>query len=401
MGSPVTQPAASGRIQVIDAIRGWAVFGILVANIQNWSGYKFIPYEAIESLALYSWDETFSVLHYWFVDGKFYAIFSILFGAGFGIQYLRKQDQMETFLPVYRRRLLFLLIFGLLHALFWSGDILTLYALLAFVLVALRDIPTKRLLPVSILLLAFFAVPQTAMLHWGNPAPAPAKVAHVNYVDMSAEELEAVFTGDDWGEVFATNFHNLEWRWRNYLPNGRISRVLGLFMLGFFLARSGFFLAGIYRWRNLLCFMALGLGLTAVARLTGTGMSGWAESGTEIGLKVTLVMGQVLLALFYMCCLAHVYRSKLGQRLLHPLTLIGRVAFTSYLGQSVLGVLVFYGVGLGLWGTLGLAQLWGLSLLLFAGQVAFAAVWLKYFKQGPVEWVWACLTAGNFKVNRR
>lgn len=397
----MSNPKAQGRIQVIDAIRGLAVFGILVANIQNWSGYKFIPFEAIESLALYSWDEAFSILHYWFVDGKFYAIFSILFGAGFGIQYVRKQDQMDTFLPVYRRRLFFLLIFGILHALFWSGDILTLYALLAFVLVALRDIPTQRLLPVSIFLLAFFAVPQTVMLNWGDPARAPAKVAHVNYQDMSAAELEEAFTGDSWGEVFATNLHNLEWRWRNYLPNGRISRVLGLFMLGFFLARSGFFVEGIYRWRNLALFFVFGLGLTAVARVTDTGMSRWAESGSEVGLKVVLVIGQVLLALFYMCCLAHVYRSSLGEKLLYPLTLIGRVAFTSYLGQSVLGVFIFYGIGLGLWGTLGLAQIWGLSLLLFAFQVAFAATWLKFFKQGPVEWFWACLTAGALKPNRR
>jgi uncharacterized protein len=391
---------SGGRVHVIDAIRGLAVFGILVANVQNWSGYKFVPYEVIEALPLYEWDRLFNALHYWLVDGKFYAIFSLLFGAGFGLQFMRKQDQMDTFLPVYRRRLAFLFLFGVLHALFWSGDILTLYALLAFLLVAMRNIPANRLLPVSLGLLAFFAVPQTAMMLWGNPAPPPPAVAHVNYVDLSAEQLRMAFAEGSWAEVFRTNLHNLYWRWLNYIPNGRFSRVLGLFVLGFFLARSGFFTDGIYRLRNLGAFWIGGLSLTAIARVTETGMSRWAESGSEVVLKVILVAGQVLLALAYMALLAHVYRFRWGEWLLHPLTLIGRMAFTSYLGQSVIGVFLFYGVGFGLWGTMGLAQLWAVAVAAYAVQVLFCSFWLTSFRQGPIEWLWGCLTQRTWRSNR-
>ncbi len=95
----------SKRIDIIDAIRGFAVLGILFANIQSWSGYRFIPLKQIDTLDYAHLDRVFNSLHIWIVDGKFYAIFSILFGAGFGLQYLKNQGQMDSFIPVYRRRL--------------------------------------------------------------------------------------------------------------------------------------------------------------------------------------------------------------------------------------------------------------------------------------------------------
>jgi uncharacterized protein len=89
-----------------------AVLGILFANIRSWSGYRFIPLTEIESLPAYHLDGLFNSLHYWLVDGKFYAIFSMLFGAGFGIQYLKNQQNQPPFIKKYRRRLGLLLLFG-------------------------------------------------------------------------------------------------------------------------------------------------------------------------------------------------------------------------------------------------------------------------------------------------
>ena len=144
--SPVTASQAAGSIQVIDAVRGFAVLGILLANIQSWSGYKFLPFEYIEQLPGYSWDHYFNLLHHWLVDGRFYSIFSILFGVGFGIQYVKHRDDQPPFIGMYRRRLAFLLLFGVTHALLWSGDILTLYALLAFAMVGIWQLHRNKLI---------------------------------------------------------------------------------------------------------------------------------------------------------------------------------------------------------------------------------------------------------------
>ena len=390
-----------GRIHLIDAIRGLAVLGILLANIQSWSGYKFIYFSEIETLPLFHLDALFYQLHLWLVDGKFYAIFSMLFGAGFGIQYLKNRQRQQLFIPTYRRRLCFLLLFGVLHSLLWSGDILTLYALLAFLLVILREIPYERLLPLAVLLLCAFAVPQVAMLVAGEEASVGMKLAHKAFSDMAPDEVTATLGRGGWAEVFATNLHNIYWRWADFLPNGRISRVLGFFVLGFYLAQSAYFTSAIYSVRRLLAFLVLGIVATAITRSTGTNITRWAVSGVDVLLKMLLVAGQLLLALAYMSLLAQISRTAAGDKLLYPLTLVGRMAFTSYLLQTLIGIALFYGVGFGLWGSMGLAQLWLLALLIFACQVLLCFLWLNYFRQGPVEWLWGCLTTGRIRSNWR
>lgn len=397
----MTQANPVGRIHIIDAIRGLAVLGILFANIHSWSGYKFITFTEISNLAYFQYDSLFLKLHYWLVDGKFYAIFSILFGAGFGLQYVKNQANQPPFIKTYRKRLSFLLVFGIVHSLCWSGDILTLYALLAFVLVLLRNIETERLLPLALALLGFFALPQILMLLFAEPQTAKMALAHKTYSDMLPAQLTSGFGEGTVVEAFLLNLHNLYWRWLDFLPNGRVSRVLGLFVLGFYLARSGYFVAGIYSLKRLAIYLALGLGLTALARLTDTNISKWAVSEIDILLKVALVAGQVFLALAYMSLLAQLFNRKAGEVLLFPLTLIGRMAFTNYLAQTLIGICIFYGIGLGLWGTFGLMQLWGLALVIYAAQVLLSSVWLTYYKQGPVEWFWGGLTRGEFRSNRR
>lgn len=395
------QQKSAGRIEIIDAIRGMAIFGILLANIRSWSGYRFIPFEDIENLSLYELDALFNQLHYWLVDGKFYAIFSMLFGAGFGIQYLKNQDNQQQFIPRYRRRIFILLLFGALHALVWSGDILTLYALLAFVLVSLRNIEERKLLPLSVFLLSAFSVSQMYALWFMQPVTEIASLAHKTYPELSPQDISDGYGAGTWADVFAVNLHNLYWRWMDFFPNGRFSRVLGFFVLGFYLVRSGFFQSGIYGTRNLLAFLAIGLIATAIAWSTGTGMSSWSVSGADLALKLILVLGQICLAFSYMCMLAQISETSLGKRLTQSLSLVGKMAFTSYLMQTAIGIGLFYGIGLGFWGTMGLAQLWFLAILVFSAQVVICGLWLHVYRQGPLEWCWGCMTKGKVTTNMR
>jgi uncharacterized protein len=392
---------AADRIEIIDAIRGMAIFGILLANIRSWSGYRFIPFEQIRQLPLYELDALFNQLHYWLVDGKFYAIFSMLFGAGFGIQYVKNQHNQLPFISRYRRRTLFLFLFGAMHALIWSGDILTLYALLAFVLILFRNIDVARLLPLSAFLLCAFAISQIYALFYIQPVTEVTSLAHKTYPDLSPQDITDGFGHGTWSEVFATNLHNLYWRWLDFFPNGRFSRVLGFFVLGFYLIRSGFFHSEIYKTRNLLVFLTIGVVATAIARYTGTNISSWATSASDVGLKLVLVLGQLFFALGYVCLLAQLSKVRVGKVVSKSLSLVGRMAFTSYLAQTAIGIALFYGVGFGLWGNMGLAQLWLVAILIFAFQVLLCGIWLRFYKQGPLEWAWACLTNSRLQTNMR
>lgn len=398
----MTSPgSANTRIDVIDTIRGFAVLGILLANIQSWSGYRFLPFTELAELPYYALD---SMLYWWntfLVDSKFYAIFSLLFGVGFGLQWQRKQHQAHTFLPMYRRRMAFLLLFGFLHMLLWSGDILLLYAMLAFIMIALRELPPRTQLQLGVALMFFFLISHIVVLLLGLSQPVVDSLARKTYPDMSGEFIIAAMASDSWARVFDVNVHNIYWRWHDFIPNGRISRVLGFFMIGCYLARSGFFTGAAHKTSTLLVCLFGGIAMTLAAMHLGLSMATWAREPMDLVSKQLYVLGQLLMALGYMCVLAQVFDTRVGRWLMHPLTLIGRTAFTSYLGQTVIGVAIFYGVGLGYVATLGLAQLGVLAIGIYALQVVFASAWLRYFRQGPIEWLWRCLTAGQLLPNRR
>jgi uncharacterized protein len=395
------KPNNGGRIGVIDAVRGFAILGILFANIQSWSGYKFIPLETIEQLPYFDLDSLFNTLQLWVIDGKFYAMFSMLFGVGFGLQYSKYEADEARFLPTYRRRQLFLLLFGVIHALIWSGDILVLYALLAFVMIELRRVPNPWLLPLALGLLAFFLVPQAIHLLLYGPVEAAPALAHKTYPDVSPQEIVAAFGSGGLAEAFSMNLHNLYWRWLDFIPNGRISRVLGIFMLGYYLARTGYFSGRASSWKLLGIYLIMGLVMTRAAIALDGELTEWASDWRDWFAKSLAVASQGFLAMFYTSVLAILYNSSLLNPVLYPLTLVGRMAFTSYLSQTLIGILIFYGIGFGYFGQLGLAQLWALALIIYAFQVLLASLWLRYFRQGPVEWVWRCLTAGKYSPNLR
>ncbi|MEP4485606.1 DUF418 domain-containing protein [Marinobacter alexandrii] len=396
-----TTTATPGRIAVIDAIRGFAVVGILLANIQSWSGYKFLPLTEIAELSFYGLDELFRLLNATLVDGRFYSIFSILFGAGFGIQYVKNRDRLDTFIPVYRRRIVFLLLIGCVHALIWSGDILTLYALLAFALIMLRNLSDRQILLLAIVLLSTFLVTHTLHMLVSEVAAPQPKAAIKVYPDISSADFNQILGHGSLREVFYLNLHNLYWRWMDFLPNGRISRVLGLFLLGFWMARTNYFTQAIYSRRNLIVFIAIGVCCTYWSVSRGGNLFYWAYSANDLWLKAMIVLAQIFVALAYMSLLAQVFRLPIGESLLWPFTQIGRMAFTSYLSQTAIGIALFYGVGLGFYGQYGLAQLWLIALVIFVFQAILAAVWLVYFRQGPIEWLWRCMIQRKFLPNIR
>lgn len=396
-----TSPATPGRIAVIDAIRGFAVIGILLANIQSWSGYKFLLFSDIAELPLYEMDGLFRLLNATLVDGRFYSIFSLLFGVGFGIQYVKNRDRLGIFIPAYRRRIFFLLLIGCVHALIWSGDILTLYALLAFALIALRNLEERQVLVFAVLFLSMFVATHALNIIFFEVTVPGEKLASKVYPDLSSSALNAVLGHGSLTEVFHINLHNLYWRWLDFLPNGRITRVLGLFLLGFWMARTNYFTEAVYSRRNLLVFTVIGTLCTYWSVRLGGNLSYWAYSASDLALKVLLVLGQIFVALAYMSLVARLFRLPMGETLLWPFTQIGRMAFTNYLLQTAIGIGLFYGIGLGFYGQYGLAQLWLFALVIFVFQVCFSTTWLKYFRQGPVEWLWRCLSQGRLQPNLR
>lgn len=295
------------RIEVIDALRGFAVLGILLANIRVWSGYKVMPFDLIaESPTFSSWDPGLRWLFSFLVANKFYAIFSTLFGIGFYIQYSRKADAERGFLRTYSRRLLILLVVGLVHMAIWASDILAIYAITGFILVALRKLSTRWVFALSLGLMVFTVAPNSVMLVAapGEPTlPEVTQAATYAYPDISWDAwIETKRTGSP-KELFLRNLHDIRWRLFGFLPNGRAWRTLAFFLLGYGLGRLEFFSRYAQQSRWTIILGAAGAVLMWLGMMYSGRMSAWPTSWSEVAGRLADSVGQGVLALI--ACSVH------------------------------------------------------------------------------------------------
>ncbi|BDD02657.1 DUF418 domain-containing protein [Aureibacter tunicatorum] len=389
---------ASDRVVIIDVLRGFAILGILLANILSWSGYKFIPYEMIENLSFYNLDQGINAFINFFIDTKFYTLFSILFGIGFYFQYKKHRENQAPFVKTYTRRMLVLFVFGIIHTLIWSGDILTLYALMGLVLVYfLRNLTPKQMLIGSAILFNIPILYNIIVLivapGWMTPDKA---LAMKTYLDMTPMEVTNIFQHGNILEVWKLNMHNVMWRWFDMIPDGRPFKVLGLFLLGYYVASTKFIQNKSAKKSTLIISWSLGVSLTLFSMWIGGSIGKFPKEWTDIAFKFLMPLGQIALCTAYVSTMSIAFKTKIGQKVLNAtLSHAGRMSFSNYIMHTVLGIAIFYSFGLGFFGTLSLAEVMIVAVLIYAFQIAYSKYWLQSFKFGPLEWLWRCLTFGK------
>lgn len=381
---------------MLDALRGFALLGILLANIRSWSAWGWNE-EIRLALAGRAAIRITEFLNLMLVNGKFYTIFSLLFGVGFALQLTRLESRGVDGLGIFRKRLLLLMLIGLVHlCLIWTGDILTLYAALGFLLPLFRHWPTRRLLALaaSLILLPIPGYWLVSVL--GTPPDLGLYELSYDlgdrlYASLAGgappPELAWVRSGD-WGAFFAWNLSGVPWRLGQYVETWRIPKVLGAMLIGLWAGRE--LVAGrLVGDRPLLTRIAvLGFAIGVPANAVYAAIGGLDQATADSGLIATTLyaIGIVPLGLAYAASFALAWRYC--RRMLSILESPGRMALSNYLLQSVAGIAIFYGVGLGLAGRVPPAVIYALAVAIFAGQVVVSAEWLGFFRQGPMEWLW-------------
>lgn len=407
-GAALTDPAPvppGQRVEVLDVLRGLAIFGIFVINLETFSLYDFLSASERAAVALAALDPATIFVHRLLFLGKFYTLFSLLFGIGFAIQLARARERGTDPAPVYRRRLAILLGFGLVHLYAWSGDILVLYALLGFVLLGFRGWSDRGLLVAAAVLIAL-PVAQTALvaatggaLDPGAPflALADRVDARLGYVEGS--DISVVGRGG-WEGLLRWNAAGPFWRMSLILSEGREFKVLGVFLIGLVIGRGALLadLAGRRRLLGLVLLLGTVIGLHANAALA---LLWETQAERPVLTAAVYALGVVPLGLAYAAGTALLWLRPWGRRLLGVFAPVGRTALTNYLLQTAIGIGVFYGVGLGLAGTMGPTTWTGLAVAVFVLQVVGSALWLRSFRYGPMEWLWRRLTYGRPLPNRR
>lgn len=384
------------RIELLDALRGFALFGILLANILVFSGWMLMSEEARASLAgegTSLWQQRF---HRFLVDGKFYTIFSLLFGAGFALQIESLRRRGADGLRIYRRRVLILLGFGLVHSvLIWDGDILTLYALLGLILPLFHRLPDRILLAsaaILIFVLPFAGMALLRLLGW------PSDVGLMALSDRVALGMGAVDpqNGVEW--LRRRDFQGwLAWitsgpifSWGLRIESWRIPKVLGIMMVGIMIGRrlrAGRLLDDrALLWRVLVVGAAIGVPANlAYALSADASQHSWHS-----------LIGTVPMAFAYAAAFALAWPAL--RPVLGLFCAPGRMALTNYLAQSVICIFIFYGIGLGQVGYWPPPFFYAFAIALFTAQLAFSHLWLQHHRQGPMEALWRRWTYGSQPV---
>ncbi len=379
------------RLVVLDVLRGFALAGILYANILSWSGLKFMLIADIQDLGDFSTDVFLYKLLKYFVDTKFYTIFSLLFGIGFSMQISKYKDS-PGFIPLYRRRLALLFIIGAIHATFWSGDILTLYALVGFVLILFRNMEPKKLFKIAIALLLVPMITDIIyMFTFAADIEAMPKIALKVYPDMLPGEIISGFQSGEFITTIKTNLHNLVWRWFDFIPSGRPFKILALFLLGFYLYKIDFFNEFATKWKNFFILFIVGIVFTTISINLGGSIAVFSKDWGNVLYKLLHEIGQFSLGFSYMVLLTLLVNKFPNFFVWYLLKNYGRMSLTSYIGQTVIGIFIFYPMfAFGYFAQLSLTDVYIISVFVLIFQIGFSILWLKYFAFGPVEYLWRC-----------
>lgn len=385
------------RIEILDVLRGLAICGILIGNMQWFSGYGMMP-PSVARQSPFA-DQITHFLVWFFVEGKFYSIFSFLFGFGFALQIGRAEERGDQTASLFKRRLFWLLVIGLAHAyLLWAGDILSIYALMGFLLILFRRKTNGALLKWAFVLLAIPILTYMLLYILFVAFVSPEALARLDaaQIEFWKEAVRKVQQSGYLQIISDYNLHYIVGRYASLILEMRLPKILAMFLLGFYAYRRAIFqdLSNhqLFIRRVLIYGLVLGLvGNVAFAWLAGA-EAVIPPSPAGIAGVVSYAFGVPALALFYIASVATLWQKAAWRRALSFLAPVGRMALTNYLLQTIICVIIFYGYGLGKFGRVGATAATLIALAIFLFQILVSALWLKYFSYGPMEWVWRQLT---------
>lgn len=393
------------RSDILDCLRGFALLGIFMANCAVFSMYVFLPQEQMKAMPTALPDLILTYFHFIWIDGKFYSLFSLLFGIGFSIIFIRSQQAGRNPLTIFYRRLLILALLGLAHTfLLWDGDILFVYAVCGAFLPLFRNCTDRTLiiwwaaLIFSPLLVDLGVVLSNGK--WQLALPVRKLAEEIDaYHGITQENFPTwLIDHHDYKSIHEFVQGGFFWRWEYLISSNRLPKVVGMFLLGLYVGRNLIFknleqhkplLKKVQRWGFI-------IGIPASLAFAWFELDGYhlpAATGLLDTLFYTLSVVPLSLAYTTAFCLLWL-KPNWKQRLL-VFAPAGRMALTNYLMQTVIGIIIYYGVGFGLGAKFGPTIYYPIAIAVFCLQIPLSKLWLTYFRFGPLEWIWRMLTYGK------
>lgn len=394
MSSHLQSKSLNNRIHSLDLLRGFAVLGILIMNITNFSHVNVAYMNPMIGAGLEGYNQYFHAFNYIFADTRFMSIFSILFGAGVVLFTNNAVSKGNKAGILHFKRMFWLLLFGFVHAyLIWEGDILVTYAICGCLIFLLRKKTIRALLIISIIL---FIVPLTFNL--------------MTYYGLTMDELESTFAFfHPSSEQIATEIKIMQGSFLEQMPirlENAIEFQTFVFLIETFWRSTSLMLLGMILYRKGVLsadksisyynkMILIGFGIGFIVSLIGLNQSYDSEwSGAyvmSIGANYKIVSG-LFMAIGYIGFVIWCFKKGVFKKLQNRLQATGRMAFTNYIGMSIICTLIFNGHGLGLYGTLDRLQQFLIVGAIWVLILIVSPLVLKKYRFGPLELLWRKLT---------
>jgi uncharacterized protein len=382
---------ANSRIELLDVYRGLAILGIFVVNIVIMNS-TFLNQDEFAKQWTSNIDKISERILQLFFYTKFFPIFSLLFGLGISMQAIKLLKKGKLSFSFLARRMFFLFIFGALHIiLLWSGDVLNIYAILGLLTMIFIKKSNRLLLTLSGIILFF-------------PFYDQVFAQLFKFLNFQPEVFLSDYTGETVNQIIkeGTYLEGVKLRLLEYLSNipmlfGFLGPIaLSMFLLGLYLGKNkvqeslSSFIDSIKKpvivltiltniYRVLFLFVLTKLDVFKL------------EFGRTLLIKL-MVLSDTMMGLFYLWLIGWIWYRTKWKKILSPLKYAGRMALTNYILQSFIGLILFSSIGFKLYETLSPSQSLITAIIVFIFQVIMSKIWLSYFKFGPLEWLWRCLT---------
>jgi uncharacterized protein len=386
------KPIKKNRIHSVDALRGFALAGIVIAHVLEQYLAAF-PTEEMQAVMFAGpVDSVVDGFSFWVIRGKFFALFSLLFGLSFFIQMDNAEKSGVHYKTRYLWRLLILLGIGVFHNFFYSGDILVVYVLFGFLLIPFHNVSNKIVLAVA----AVLFLGGGRFLSYGIFGSESILPMNIENFD---EKYMAAITNGTILEVWRMNFLSMIGKFNFQLGViGRGYLTFAFFLLGMWIGRTRLF-ENLQTNTNLLKKILLGSAIGTIAMIP---LFWYMFSQMESIFDFTSWWSMFALSaydnfnffftIFLAAGFVYLYELPKKQKLLSWFAPYGRMALTNYVFQSLIGTFLFFNWGMGYIGKLRNIELLFVGLIILAAQMIISHYWLEKFKYGPLEWAWRSLT---------
>jgi len=406
--NPLQPITSSKRIDMVDALRGFAIFGIFMVNMPG----MFQP--AVELIMLPTLGSgTLDVIAHslimFFFTGKFFVLFSLLFGFGFYIFLHKDGEPTKESVKLFRKRVFWLLLFGLLHVIFfWEGDILVYYALFGFLLILFRKSSIKKIV---VWMVIFLLIPivvvgllscMPTLLASNQEALAAFEQGNQEQLMATQDLVERAYQAYSSGSY--TEVMSMNWEQWMFMLAGILffyPTCMAMFLVGLIIGRKGLFANYTEHlpffkkvfWITLpigiICNLLL---ILSIINFNPGIIDGWAFIGRTFG-----IIGGVVMMCTYVSGFILLYSKGTLKGLFNGFSNVGRMALTNYITHSVIALLLFRSGFFGLFGQLEVWQGIVLVFVIFSLQIVFSRWWLQRYTFGPLEWLWRSLTYGKLQ----